>query len=94
MGAEAKEKRSGIGAKGSAMHLPFVTTVAFASWDGSSVDLQYGVSAGNEAEARTEIQRRLINQEICNYSIVEIRRATRDEAELLDLPAGSIRLLN
>jgi hypothetical protein len=76
------------------MHMPFVTTVAFAGWDGASVNLQYGVSAGNEAEARTEIQRRLINQEICNYSIVEVRRATRDEAKLLNLPAGSIKLLN
>jgi hypothetical protein len=76
------------------MHMPFVTTVAFAGRDGECVNLQYGVSAGNEAEARTEIQRRLINQEICNYSIIEVRRATRDEAELLNLPAGSIKLLN
>jgi hypothetical protein len=76
------------------MHMPFVTTVAFAGRDGTSVNLQYGVSAGNEAEVRTEIRRRLINQEICNYSIVEVRQATRDEAEMLDLPAGSIKLLN
>jgi hypothetical protein len=76
------------------MQMPFVTTVAFAGWDGASVSLQYGISAGNEAEARTEIQQRLINQEICNYSIVEVRRATRDEAHLLNLPAGSIKLLN
>jgi hypothetical protein len=76
------------------MYTPFVTTVAFAGRDGMSMNLQYGVSAGDEAEARTEIQRRLINQEICNYSIVEVRRATRDEAALLNLPAGSIRLLN
>jgi hypothetical protein len=76
------------------MYTPFVTTVAFAGRDGMSMNLQYGVSAGDEAEARTEIQRRLINQEICNYSIVEVRRATRDEAALLNLPAGSIKLLN
>ncbi|MGH6670662.1 MAG: hypothetical protein ACRECV_01655 [Xanthobacteraceae bacterium] len=76
------------------MYVPFVTTVSFAGRDGSSVNLQYCVSAGDEIEARTEIERRLINQEICNYSIVEIRRATRDETELLDLPAGSIKLLN
>jgi hypothetical protein len=76
------------------MYMPFVTTVSFAGRDGVNVNLQYGVSAGNEAEARTEIQRRLINQEICNYSIIEVRRATHDEAELLDLPAGSIKLLN
>jgi hypothetical protein len=76
------------------MYVPFVTTVSFAGRDGTSVNLQYGISAGNEAEARTEIQRRLINQEICNYSIIEVRRATRGEAELLNLPAGSIKLLN
>lgn len=76
------------------MYVPFVTTVSFAGRDGSRVSLQYCVSAGDEREARTEIERRLINQEICNYSIVEIRRATQDEAASLDLPAGSIKLLN
>jgi hypothetical protein len=76
------------------MHTSFVTTVSFAGRDGECVNLQYGVSAGNEAQARSEIQRRLINQEICNYSIIEVRRATRDEAKLLNLPAGSIKMLN
>lgn len=76
------------------MHMPFVTTVSFAGRDGERVNLQYGVSAGSEAQARTEIQRRLINQEICNYSIIEVRPATRDEEKLLNLPAGSIKLLN
>jgi hypothetical protein len=76
------------------MQVPFVTTVSFPDRDGTSVHLQYGVSAGNEREARREIERRLINQELFNYSILEIRRATSVEAESLDLPAGSIRLLN
>jgi len=76
------------------MYVPFVTTVSFAGRDGMRVNLQYGVSAGTELEARSEIERRLINQELCNYSIVEIRRATSTEAESLNLPAGSIRLLN
>ena len=59
--------------KGSAMQVPFVTTVSFADRDGMTVHLQYGVAAPSEREARSELQRRLINQEIYNYSISEIR---------------------
>lgn len=80
--------------KGSAMQVPFVTTVSFADRDGMTVNLQYGVAAPSEREARNELERRLINQEIYNYSISEIRRATSSEAETLNLPQGSIILLN
>jgi hypothetical protein len=76
------------------MQVPFVTTVSFADHDGTAIHLQYGVSAGNEREARSELERRLINQELFNYSILEIRRATSTEAASLDLPAGTIKLLN
>ena len=76
------------------MQVPFVTTVSFADRDGTAIHLQYGVSAGNEREARSELERRLINQELFNYSILEIRRATSTEAASLDLPAGTIKLLN
>jgi hypothetical protein len=76
------------------MQVPFVTTVSFADRDGTAVRLQYGVSAGNAREARSELERRLINQELYNYSILEVRPATSVEAESLDLPAGTIRLLN
>ncbi len=76
------------------MQVPFVTTVSFADRDGTAVNLQYGVSAGTETEARSELERRLINQELYNYSILEVRRATSVEAESLDLPAGTIKLLN
>jgi hypothetical protein len=76
------------------MHVPFVTTVSFADRDGMTVRLQYGVSAGNETEARSELERRFINQELSNYAILEIRQATSAEAASLNLPAGSIRLLN
>jgi len=55
------------------MYTPFVTTVSFAGRDGMSVNLQYAVSAGDEREARSEIERRLLNQELYNYSIVEIK---------------------
>jgi hypothetical protein len=50
--------------KGSAMQVPFVTTVSFADHDGMTVNLQYGVAAPSEHEARSELERRLINQEI------------------------------
>jgi hypothetical protein len=76
------------------MQLPFVTTVSFADRDGMTVRLQYGVAVSSEREARSEIERRLINQEIYNYSIAEIRQATTSEAQELNLPAGSIILLN
>jgi hypothetical protein len=76
------------------MQVPYVTTVSFADRDGVTVNLQYGVAAPSEREARSELQRRLINQEICNYSISEIRPATSNEAQELNLPAGSIILLN
>jgi hypothetical protein len=80
--------------KGSAMHVPFVTTVSFADSEGMTVHLQYGVAAPSEREARSELQRRLINQEVYNYSISEIRPATSSEAKELNLPAGAIILLN
>ena len=76
------------------MQVPYVTTVSFADRDGVTVNLQYGVAAPSEREARSELQRRLINQEIYNYSISEIRPATSREAQELNLPAGTIILLN
>jgi hypothetical protein len=76
------------------MYVPFVTTVSFADSNGPAVRLYYGVSAGDEREARTEIERRLINQEMYNYSILEVRPATIAEAETLKLPAGASKLLD
>jgi hypothetical protein len=80
--------------KGAGMYVPFVSTVSFADHNGTAVNLQYGVSAGNEAEARKELVRRLINQELYNYSIVEVRPATSSEAASLNLPAGAAKLLD
>jgi hypothetical protein len=76
------------------MYLPFVTTVSFADRDGATVDLQYAVSAGNEEEARIELKRRLLSQELYNFSILEVRRATASDLDAQKLPAGSIKLLN
>ena len=74
--------------------MPFVTTVSFADRDGMTVDLQYGVAAPSEREARSELERRLINQEVYNYSISEIRPATSSEAASLNIADGTIILLN
>ena len=79
---------------GSAMNVPFVTTVAFADHDGETAQLQYGVSAGSEHEARNELARRFLSQELYKFSILEVRRATSSEAASLDLSAGGIKLLN
>ena len=75
------------------MQVAFVTTVSFPDRDGV-VQLQYAVAAGNEREARREIERRLINQELYNYSIADIRLATSSEAASLALKPGAIKLLN
>jgi hypothetical protein len=79
---------------GIAMSLPFVTTVAFADNDGKTAQLQYGVSAGNEREARSELERRFLSQELYKFSILEVRPATSSEAAALNLPVGAIKLLN
>ena len=76
------------------MQVPFVTTVAFADFDGRTAHLQYGVSAGNEREVRSELERRFLSQELYKFSILEIRRATSYEAQSLNLAAGTIKLLN
>jgi hypothetical protein len=76
------------------MNVPFVTIVAFAGHNGETEELQYGVSAGNEREVRSELERRFLSQELYKFSILEIRRATSSEAAALDLPSGAIKLLN
>ena len=76
------------------MNVPFVTTVAFADHDGKTAELQYGVAADNEHQARSELERRFLSQELYKFSILEVRRATSSEAAALNLSAGAIRLLN
>jgi hypothetical protein len=76
------------------MTVPFVTTVAFAGHDGETAQLRYGVSAGSEREARSELERRFLSQELYKFSILEVRRATSREAAELNLTAGTIKLLN
>jgi len=61
---------------------------------GKTAEHQDGVAAGNEREARSELERRFLSQELYKFSILEIRRATSREAAALDLSVGGIKLLN
>ena len=50
------------------MYRPFKTTVKFKSDDGRDVRLQYLVSADNSIEAKCELERRFLNQEVFGYN--------------------------
>ena len=75
------------------MYRPFKTTVKFKSDDGRDVRLQYLVSADNSIEAKCELERRFLNQEVFGYKIETIVAATFEEAAIFKLPAGCVQLL-
>ena len=75
------------------MYRPFKTTVKFRSDDGRDVRLQYLVSADNSVEAKYELERRFLNQEVFGYKIEKIVAATPEEAAVFKLPAGCVQLL-
>jgi len=75
------------------MYRPFKTTVKFRSDDGRDVRLQYLVSADNSIEAKYELERRFLNQEVFGYKIERIVAATSEEAAVFKLPAGCVQLL-
>ena len=75
------------------MYRPFKTTVKFKSDDGREVRLQYLVSADNSIEAKCELERRFLNQEVFGYKIETIVAATCEEAAIFKLPAGCVQLL-
>jgi hypothetical protein len=54
------------------MYRPFKTTVKFKSDDGREVRLRYLVSADNSIEAKCELERRFLNQEVFGYKIETI----------------------
>ncbi len=76
-----------------AMFWPFKTTVRFVDRDGTIQRLHYAVSAGNWRDAKMELERRLLNQEVFGYTIEEIIASTGQEAATLNLPAGCVQLL-
>ena len=75
------------------MQWPFKTTVRFAADDGNVVRLQYAVSATSGSEAKGELERRLLGQEVFGYVIEDTVAATGQEAAQLNLPNGCIQLL-
>ena len=68
------------------MQWPFKTTVRFAGRDGNPVRLQYAVSAASGSEAKSELERRLLGQEVFGYIIEDAVAATGQEAAQLNLP--------
>ena len=75
------------------MQWPFKTTVRFAAGDGNVIRLQYAVSAMSGSEAKTELERRLVGQEVFGYVVEEVVAATGQEAAQLKLPDGCVQLL-
>ena len=75
------------------MQWPFKTTIKFAGRDGNVVRLQYAVSAMSERDAKQELERRLLGQEVFGYTVEDVVAATGMEAEQLQLPEGCIQLL-
>ena len=75
------------------MQWPFKTTIKFAGRDGYVVRLQYAVSAMSERDAKQELERRLLGQEVFGYTVEDVVAATGMEAAQLQLPEGCIQLL-
>ncbi len=75
------------------MYWPFKTTVSFRDDNGRQIRLTYAVSAGDMIEAKCELERRLLSQEVFGYTIERIVAATKEEAAEFNLPAGCIALL-
>lgn len=75
------------------MFWPFLTTVRFKSRNGSVVRLEYAVSAADRGHARSELERRFLEQEVFGYTIEKVTAATSLEAMSLDLPAECVILL-
>jgi hypothetical protein len=75
------------------MYWPFKTTVKFRNDDGREIRLTYAVSAGDLIEAKCELERRFLSQEVFGYTIEQIVAATKQEATIFNLPARCIQLL-
>jgi hypothetical protein len=75
------------------MNWPFKTTVKFVDLDGREQRLFYAVSADNDLEAKSELERRLHGQEIHAYTVESVVAVTVAEAARLKLPAGCVQLL-
>jgi hypothetical protein len=74
------------------MQWPFKTTVRFDGEQGSS-RLRYAVSAESASEAKSELERRFLGQEVSGYTIEHVVAATGHEAAQFELPNGCVMLL-
>jgi hypothetical protein len=75
------------------MHASFRTTVRFRAYDGAEVRLDYLVAAASRIEAKTELERRFLGQEVFGYDIENVEPATDEEANEFPVPAGCVVML-
>jgi hypothetical protein len=75
------------------MYWPFKTTVVFLDRNGGKQRLRYAVSAGDVIEAKCELERRLLGQEVHGYTVESVIAATVGEAAKLSLPDRCIQLM-
>ena len=75
------------------MYWPFKTTVKFATYDAQEICLEYLVSAKSSIEAKSELERRLLGQEVFGYIVEKVVAATKQEAAIFRLPSGCVQLL-
>ena len=59
------------------MYWPFKTTVKFATDDAQEIRLEYLVSAKSSIEAKSELERRLLGQEVFGYIVEKVVAATK-----------------
>lgn len=75
------------------MYWPFKTTVKFATDDAQEIRLEYLVSAKSSIEAKSELERRLLGQEVFGYIVEKVVAATTQEAAMFNPPSGCVQLL-
>jgi hypothetical protein len=75
------------------MQWPYKTTVRFQGVEGTESRLHYWVSATNSAEAERALKERLLSNEVFGYRVADVRPATKDEAEWVNLPPNCVMLL-
>ena len=76
------------------MQWPFKTTVSFAGRDGKVVRVHYAVSAMTASGAKTELEQRLLGEEVFGYVVEDVVAATGQEAFQLQLPDNCVQLLD
>jgi hypothetical protein len=57
------------------------------------IKLEYLVSAKSSIDAKSELERRLLSQEVFGYIVEKVVAATKQEAAIFRLPSGCVQLL-